>query len=170
MMDAMRTWRGLLVGILVVQGLAFPSRGMSADADAPTGSLDGTFSTPGPVGGTVWAFRPGGVLFVSGPGELEHAGRWAVAPGTGLVQATLRWSPSGQTLRILAATPPDATRVALLVRARGVSTVPPNGARWPPLSLLVAERVTLEPLPTAAASQGPACGCHAPLPTPTPAT
>jgi hypothetical protein len=117
------------------------------DGGAEDAPVVGRFSVVSAAGGAVWAFQPGGGLFVVGPGDLTAEGGWTPEGEHGQFDADLYVAITGQELTILGAVAPDGEQVALYVAA-SEATAPLDGTPWPSVSRLVGERVGMEPTET----------------------
>lgn len=113
-----------------------------ATAASDESPVVGRFSIISDVGGSVWAFGPGGDLRVIGPGDLVSQGTWLEGPEHGEFDASLAVEVSGQELAVLGAVSPDGRRVALYVRATE-ATLPGNWDAWPPESRLLGELLSV---------------------------
>ena len=68
-------------------------------ADAPEDhAVVGRWSITSEAGGGVWAFQPGGVVFVTGPGGISSEGTWSAAAGDGEFDASVDFEGTGQQL------------------------------------------------------------------------
>ena len=138
---------GLLLGLaLAWTGAAAQSPGPTVAPDAAPSArpasfvIEGRYAVTSDAGGAVWAFQPGGMLMLVGPGDLVAAGSWQPVAGQGWFDASVDVRLTGQRLTVLGALAPDGVRIALHVRASEPRS-PENGVPWPPVSRLVGERL-----------------------------
>ena len=133
----------LLVTVMATMGL-------SASPDHP---VVGRFAVTSEAGGAVWAFQAGGMLVVSGPGEILSEGSWIPASGEREFDATIEMTVTGQTLEVMGQVSPDGAAVAVHVAA-SEPTRPDDWTPWPSVSRLVGERLRMvtepgaSPVPT----------------------
>lgn len=142
----------VLLALAYVTGSAAGPVGGEAADDLRAHAAVGRFSVVSEAGGAVWAFDPDGRLVVLGPGDLVARGTWEAGPGASDLDAQLAVAVTGQHLQVMAAVSPDGARLALYIEA-GEPAAPEDGAPWPNVSRLVAERVAM--VPDAAPSPAP---------------
>lgn len=145
------TGSGLAVAMLMLLGLA--SVGLAAEIDDEH-LVVGRFSITSDAGGAVWAFQPGGLLVLTGPGEISSQGTWSAAPGERDFDASVDYDIAGQSLVIQGQVAPDGAAVAIYVRATEASK-PGDAEPWPSESRLVGERFGMSTETTPAPSQPP---------------
>lgn len=104
----------------------------------------GRYSVTSEAGGAVWAFQPGGLLVLIGPGDIMSQGSWSVAAGEREFDATIDYGVTGQVLEILGQVAPDGVAVAFYVSASD-ATRPDDADPWPMESRLLGERVGMTP-------------------------
>lgn len=104
---------------------------LAAGADEPASHpVEGRYSVESDAGGAVWAFRPGGALFVTGPTDQEAEGTWAAGVGDRAFDASLEVSVTGQQLSVLGEVSQDGIQIAMYVTATE-PTHPENADPWP---------------------------------------
>lgn len=116
---------------------------VSVPAVAEEGSHDveGRFSVVSEAGGAIWAFQPGGLLVLTGPGEIMSQGTWS--PGSLDLDrdfdAAIDYDVAGQQLTVLGQVSPDGQAIAVYVQASDPAR-PDDADPWPAESRLVGER------------------------------
>jgi hypothetical protein len=155
----MAPWAVAMAACVVAAiGLWTAVAGQEGDSTEGQGSpaLEGRFAVTSEVGGAVWAFLPGGLLTLIGPGDLVAQGTWSWADPPDTVDAAIDIDLTGQELGVLGALAPDGRRIALYVRASEPRT-PENGVPWPLEARLVGERVGIVEVDPSPASTVPEC-------------
>jgi hypothetical protein len=145
------TGSGLAVAMLML--LAPASFGLAAEVEGDH-AVVGRFSITSEAGGAVWAFQPGGLLVLTGPGEISSRGTWSAAPGERDFDASVDYDIAGQSLVIQGQVAPDGAAIAVHVRASAASK-PGDAEPWPSESRLLGERFGMTAEATPAPSQRP---------------
>ncbi len=125
------------MAMVVLLGLAVA--GLAADT-TDDDAVVGRFGITSVVGGAVWAFQPGGLLVVTGPGEISSGGSWSPASGEREFDASIDYDIAGQALTVQGQLAPDGMAIAIYVRATD-PLKPDDAEPWPTESRLVGERV-----------------------------
>jgi hypothetical protein len=110
-----------------------------ASEDAEEHEVLGRFSLESEAGGAVWAFQPGGLLVITGPGDISSEGAWSPASGARAFDARVDYDIAGQDLSVVGQVSPDADRIAVYVLATD-AIKPEDADPWPSESRLVGER------------------------------
>jgi hypothetical protein len=138
-MNAPRSLRAVVTAGMLALSLAVP---VLADEEAH--EVEGRFSMTSEAGGAVWAFRPGGVVMLTGPGDIVSSGTWSAGPETRDFDAVIEYEIAGQELAVQGQVSPDAQGIAVYVAA-SEATKPDDADPWPEDSRLIGERLGMEP-------------------------
>jgi hypothetical protein len=137
-------------GIAVAMSLLAVSLTAGSGADAADEhEVVGRFTIESEAGGAIWAFLPGGLLVVTGPGDISSEGTWTPSVAERDFDASLEVTVSGQVLDVLGQVSPAHDRIAVYVVATE-PTRPEDADPWPAESRLIGERfgMVAEPSPS----------------------
>lgn len=137
-------------GIAVAMSLLAVSLTAGSGADAEDEhEVVGRFTIESEAGGAVWAFLPGGLLMVMGPGDISSEGTWMPSVDERDFDASLDVTVSGQVLDVLGQVSPTGDKIAIHVVATE-PTRPDDADPWPVESRLIGERfgMVVEPSPS----------------------
>jgi len=149
--NSKRTGVSIVTAAMVLM-IVLAGSGFSSD-EAVTHEVTGRYSIESDAGGAVWAFQLGGLLVVTGPGDISSEGTWKPASGEREFDASVEVTVSGQSLDVLGQVSPDGDRIAVYVIAT-TPTRPDDADPWPTESRLIGERFGMvvdaspPPLPT----------------------
>ena len=115
----------------------------------------GRYSVVSDAGGAIWAFQPGGLLFVTGPGDLVAEGTWTSGPEAREFDADVDVTITGQTLNAIGEVSADGRELAMYVISTD-PTKPNDGVPWPADSRLIGEVFGMATDPTPEPSEPPA--------------
>lgn len=139
---------GLLVVLLTLATVA-----VAADIDHDH-QVEGRFAVTSEAGGAIWAFQPGGLLILTGPGDISSEGTWGPAAGEREFDATIEYGIAGQTLTVRGEVAPGGDAIAVYVQATDAQR-PGDADPWPSESRLLGERLGMVPEATPAPSAPP---------------
>lgn len=143
----MNTHRSLIVGSIA--SLLALSVAVPVVAEPEIHEVEGRFSITSEAGGAVWAFQPGGVVVLTGPGEILSSGVWSAGPEDRDFDAIIEYEVAGQELAVQGQVSTDGQAVAVYVAATEALR-PDDADPWPEDSRLIGERLGMVPEATAA--------------------
>ncbi len=138
--------------VLILLGLAAGGTAAGSQADH---AVVGRFAITSEAGGAIWSFRPGGLLILTGPGDISSEGTWRPAAGERDFDASIDYDITGQTLTVQGQVAPGAGVIAVYVHASDAEK-PDDAAPWPVESRLLGERFGMMADPTPMPSATPA--------------
>ena len=134
--------------------LSAATAGSAAAEPADDESVGGRYSVVSDAGGAIWAFQPGGLLVVTGPGDLVAEGTWTNGPEDREFDAEVDVSITGQALSAIGEVSADGRELAMYVSATD-PTKPNDGVPWPAESRLIGQAFGMLTDPTPEPSHPP---------------